>query len=109
MASQPDGCPAIETEELAREVLRAVLSPVTDWRVWASLDRLLPRLAEIAPDEFLDALERALRSESEPLATLFGESGNGVFAPNHYAPMLWSLDLLSWSSDYLGPVHSISS
>ncbi len=104
MASQPDGCPAIETDRLARELVRAVLSPVSDWRVWASLGRLLPRLAEIAPDEFLDALERALASEREPLAALFGESGNGVLAPNHYAPVLWSLDLLTWSADYFGRV-----
>ncbi len=104
MAAQPDGCPVAETDRLAREVVSAVLSQVSDWRVWASLGRLLPRLAEIAPDEFLDALERALASEREPLAALFGESGNGVLAPNHYAQVLWSLDLLSWSADYFGRV-----
>ena len=104
MASHREGCPALETDRLAREVVQEVLSLVTDWRVWASLDLLLPRLAEIAPDEFLDALERALGSESEPMAALFDESGDGILAPRHYAPMLRSLDLLSWSADYFGRV-----
>lgn len=104
MASQPDGCPAIQTDRLAREVVQVVLSLVTDWRGWASLGRLLPRLAEIAPDEFLDALERALGSESEPIAALFDESGDGIFEPRHYAPMLCSLDLLTWSADHFGRV-----
>lgn len=104
MAVHPDRCPGLETDRVARQVVHTILSSGNDWRIWASLDRLLPQLAEVAPDEFLDALELALSSESDPFESLFGESGDGFFAPNHYAPVLWSLDLLSWSADHFGRV-----
>jgi hypothetical protein len=88
---------ANETTVLA---IREILSDA-DWILWASLNDLLPLLAEAAPDEFLKAVETALNSENCPFDKVFGQEGSGIFGRNYMTGLLWALETLAWDADYL--------
>lgn len=72
-----------------------------DWVLWGSLNNLLPILAEAAPDEFLDAVENALRLSPCPFDELFSQEGNGITGGNYLTGLLWALEGLAWDETYL--------
>lgn len=72
-----------------------------DWRIWASLSRFLGDLAEIDPDGFLDALETDLRTEVPQVLQLFQESGDSSTSVTPHTGLLWALERLAWSPQYL--------
>lgn len=67
-----------------------------EWRLWGSLNRVLPILAEAAPKEFLDAVEVALRLSPCPFDELFSQEGNGITGSNYLTGLLWALEGLAW-------------
>ena len=96
-----------KAEAIARLTVRGLLAR-KDWRSWASLNDLLPLLAEAAPEEFLDALEGAMADPSdETFQTLFRLEGKGFGGRNYMTGILWGLETLAWSPDYLGRVTLI--
>lgn len=68
-----------------------------DWRLWASLDDLLPTLAEASPDTFLNILEKNLEKNSIAFTNLFNEEDNGIFGRCYMTGILWSLEALAWN------------
>lgn len=77
-------------------------------REWQALRRDLPTLAEAAPDEFLDVLESELRAEAPAFACLFEPvDGSAIFGECQRTGILWALELLAWSPDYLPRVIDI--
>lgn len=72
-----------------------------DWITWASLNHELPLLAEAAPDEFLDQVEAALAKEDCPFKMVFAQEGHGFAGSNYMTGLLWALEALAWSPDYL--------
>jgi hypothetical protein len=78
-----------------------------DWRLWASLRDQLPVLAEAAPVPFVEALERLLQGRPEVLTPLFEEGDDVLFGHSFHAGLLWTLEMLAWSPDYLGRVVTI--
>lgn len=72
-----------------------------DWVLWGSLNNLLPILAEAAPDEFLDVVEKALSSEPCPFDELFSQEGDGITGGNYITGLLWALEGLAWDERYL--------
>lgn len=74
-----------------------------DPRVMASLDQQLPYLAEAAPVPFLDALESLLQGDSAQLRIWMQDEG-GLFSRSFHTGLLWALETLAWSPDYLAPV-----
>ena len=72
-----------------------------DWVLWGSLNDLLPLLAEAAPKEFLDAVERALNTDPCPFDTLFAQEGTGIFGRNYITGLLWAMETLAWAPEYL--------
>lgn len=72
-----------------------------DWVTWGSLNDLLPTLAEVAPDEFIKAVENALRMPTCPFAQLFEQEGEGTFGRNYLTGLLWALEGLAWDEQYL--------
>ena len=74
-----------------------------NWDRWASLDALLPLLAEAAPVEFLDAVESALEDlDQSPFHELFAqEYSGGVGGCTYISGILWALETLAWHPDYL--------
>ena len=81
------------------------------WDRWASLDSLLPLLAEGAPDAFLDAVESALQDlDNSPFHELFAQEGSGVLeGQNYMTGLLWALETLAWHPDFLSRVAVILS
>lgn len=85
----------------ASKLVRELLS-TTDIEVWLEYSRLLPNLAEAAPDDFMDAVEVFAQEESLELtskitnsvATIYG----GPWSP--FVGLIWSLELLCQSPDH---------
>ena len=78
-----------------------------DWRLWGSLNNLLPTLAEAAPSEFLNKVENALQQTPCPFDELFAQEGKGISGRNYMTGLLWALENLSWSEEYLVRVSVI--
>ena len=81
-------------------IIRNILSSV-NWKLWASIDRLLPLLSEGAPSTFLDLVEAAASHEASPFVDLFGEEGHGIAGGNYLTGLLWALEGLAWDKEYL--------
>lgn len=72
------------------------------YRRWCALSSLLPALAEGAPEQFLDVLERDLRQEAPALAaTLDDREADPLFSSSPHTGLLWALEVLAWSPDHL--------
>jgi hypothetical protein len=72
---------------------------------WWSLSRDFQLLAEAAPETFLAMLEEGLAQEA-PVTVLFGED-SGLFGGEHVSNLLWALESLAWSPQYLGRVCNV--
>lgn len=96
-------CTLGKAEVTAVLVVRAILAGA-DWQRWASLNDLLPLLAEAAPGEFLDAVEEALSSEPCPFDQVFAQEGDGIMGRTYMSGVLWALETLAWDASYLSRV-----
>lgn len=94
-------CSLDRAEAVARSAVRQILDQA-DWMRWASLNDVLPLLAEAAPEEFLSAVEKGLQSEARPFDEIFAQEGDVVFGGNYHTGLLWGLETLAWEPDYLG-------
>jgi hypothetical protein len=92
-----------KAEVTAVLAVRAILADA-DWRLWASLNDLLPLLAEAAPTEFLDAVEKALNSDQCPFDEIFAQEGDGLMGSTYISGLLWALETLAWDADHLSRV-----
>lgn len=69
---------------------------------WLSISGVLRELAEAAPDEFLSAIDKSLRSSPNAVTRLITESNNSTgFGRCWHANLLWALELLAWSPERL--------
>jgi len=93
-------CTSGNPERTADLAVRGILADA-DWIRWASINDLLPYLAEAAPGEFLDAVEKALGASPCPFDLLFAQEGDGIFGRTYVSGLLWALETLAWSSDLL--------
>jgi hypothetical protein len=90
------------TSDVARRIVQLLLDrAMSDWRIWASLSRSLSLLAEATPDVFLSAVEDGLTGKKPVLAELFQDSGHPLFGWSPHTDLLWALETLAWSEDYL--------
>jgi len=96
-------CSIARAEVTATLAVREILHDA-DWVLWASLNNLLPLLAEAAPEEFLDAVEKALQMDPCPFDDVFAQEGNGTFGSNYMTGLLWALETLAWDGDHLSRV-----
>ena len=93
-------CSEGKAEAVAVLTIREIFRD-SDWILWASLDLLLPTLAEAAPGEFLSAVENALQRSPCPFGELFSQEGQGIFGDNYMTGLLWALETLAWDEKYL--------
>ena len=107
LAVHPDKATAVrDAGERSARAVRKLLADA-DETVWWSLSSDFRRLAEAAPEAFLDALENALDADPSPLAPLF-RSDEGFFHPREYlADLMWALETLCWSPQTLGSVTDV--
>ena len=95
-------------EDEAALVVRDLLDAANEdpsGRRWSSLSRVLPLLAEAAPEAFLRAVDAGF-GEGEPLAGLFQDReepglGASLGGSSPHTGLLWALETLAWSSDHL--------
>lgn len=111
MGSRPkalSSCSEGKAEVTAVLVVRRLLN-AADWDRWVSLDSIMPLLAEAAPDEFLDAVESVLVDlGNAPFHKIFAEEGGGGLGGwNYMSGLLWALETLAWSSEFLSRVSVI--
>ncbi len=78
-----------------------------DQRRWWSLSRDLRLLAEAAPDAFLTAIEDSLDQNDPPIGALFGHDEGGVFGTEHLSDLMWALESLAWSPDWIPRVTHV--
>ncbi|MGO4127883.1 helix-turn-helix domain-containing protein [Inquilinus sp. YAF38] len=71
-------------------------------RLWWSLSHDFRRLAEAAPDPFLEAIEQALAADPCPMSSLFRSDEGFLHDTEYLADLLWALEILCWSADYVG-------
>ena len=95
-------CSQHKAEGTVIQVVRGLLDGA-NWERWASLDSLMPMLAEAAPDEFLDSVESALFDLSNtPFRKVFDQEGDGIFGGgSSICGLLWALETLAWNEEYL--------
>lgn len=97
----PEGVLAVE--DAAGHADRAVrkLLGSADARLWWSLSRDFRLLAEASPSAFLEGIESGLEGDNPPIMSLF-RSDQGIMSKTEYlAELLWALEMLSRSPDYL--------
>lgn len=90
----------------ARRAVRAILERANadeSGRIWRSLCDELPRLAEAAPHDFLDAVHDDLDRSDPLLAMMFQdtEESSWLFSSSPHTGLLWALETLCWSPQYL--------
>ena len=106
LGSKPDSlssCSDGKAEITAILTVRKLLYKAS-WERWASLNALLPLLAEAAPDEFLSAVESVLiHLDQTPFHDLFAQEGKGAALGgwNYMSGLLWALETLAWHPDHL--------
>lgn len=93
-------CSLGKAEATAVLAVRHILAGA-DWMRWASLNDLLPLLAEAAPGEFLAAVEKALRDDPCPFDTVFSQESSGIMGHNYVTGLLWALETLAWDAEHL--------
>jgi hypothetical protein len=93
-------CSYGKAEGTARSAVREILEGA-DWELWASLNDVLPLLAEAAPKEFLDAVENSLNSAPCPFDGVFAQEGPGFTGRNYTTGLLWALETLAWAEEHI--------
>lgn len=83
------------------ELVGELFADGVDHRVFASLDSLLPDLAEAAPRPFLQALEKLMGDDGSQLSPLFEGGDDVMFGRTYYLGILGGLEVLAWSPLYL--------
>ncbi len=99
-------CSVGKAETSAVLAVREILAG-SGWLQWASLNDLLPLLAEAAPAEFLTTVEMALNGDPCPFDMVFAQEGSGIMGANYTTGLLWALETLAWDAEYLTRVVMI--
>jgi hypothetical protein len=89
------------TLRLSHSLVAKLLDSKSDAQRWASLSGLLPRLAEAAPEAFLDALESDLSQDSPGALCLFEDEERPLGGGSRHPYLLWALETLAWYPEYL--------
>lgn len=76
------------------------------WITWTSLRDCLQNLAELSPEAFLKDAERGIINNPTEIVNLFPPKSGELSGINYISNLLWALEILAWSPEYL--VHSIS-
>lgn len=78
-----------------------------DERRWWSLSRDFRLLAEASPDGFLSAIEDSLDMDDPTIGALFGQDDDGIFGTEHLSDLMWALESLAWSPDWMPRVTHV--
>lgn len=71
-------------------------------QLWASMEDVVPLLAEAAPDPFLRALSQSASGSGPVAGKLFQDVDAQWNASSPHTGFLWALEGLAWSEQYMG-------
>ena len=96
----------IDLERSVADLVRRLLAPDGAEAPLAvetlmSYDRDLPRLAEAAPDTFLDHIQADLRHPDAAVRELLKPAEGGIFGGCSRTGLLWALECLAWNPSNL--------
>lgn len=105
--SDPDSMP--HAAFASRTVRRILEDAGDDWKRWSSVSPMLPRLAEAAPDVFLEIVEEGTSGGDPVLRNMFSDGRqSGLFGPSSpHTHLLWALERLAWSPLHLSTVCAV--
>jgi len=98
---------AEEAPFVPARVVSHTLAESKGWQTWATLSGILTQLAEAAPEALLEAVERALDADPNPIEDLIAEEGDGLFGGTPHTGLLWALETLAWSPDLFARVAKV--
>lgn len=79
-----------------------ILNGAKSWQQWATLDDLLPTLAEAAPLVFLREVRQLVEQHSDTVRSLRESSSlSGLSWSDHLNGLVWALETLAWHADFL--------
>lgn len=81
-------------------VIAELLQPSSS-EFWLSIVDKLKLISEASPKAFLGAIERILSLQESPINALFEETHSFVSPSSYHSGLLWALENVAWSSDYL--------
>jgi hypothetical protein len=98
--------------DVAKLLVRGLLAQANhdpNGEVWASLEDILPLLAEAAPDQFLDAVRAGTVGDEPLFLQMFTDGGerHAFAAHSPHTGLLWALERVAWSPDYFGQAVSL--
>lgn len=99
----PDALPNVSFDKarvIAVLTVRGILTDA-DWQLWATLNNELPLLAEAAPEEFMSMVEAALDKKPSPFREVYAQEDGGALGRTYMTGLLWALEGLAWSEEYL--------
>ena len=103
LSTCPEGLP----KSIAKSVVYELLNKASSSQ-WSSLNDVLPLLAEASPSVFLRSLGGASEDPDQPFKGVFAEEGDALITGGTYITgVLWGLESLAWSSEYLVRVCGI--
>ncbi|MDZ4347993.1 MAG: helix-turn-helix transcriptional regulator [Xanthomonadaceae bacterium] len=94
----------ITTASTARDRAEAIVARLlrdADGPRWWSLARDFSLLAEAAPRRFLEAVEASLDQADPPIRALFEAGSDSLFSSQRICHLLWALESLAWSPEWL--------
>lgn len=90
-------------EDTAANVVHEVLKAADTWQAWATLDDLLPTMAEACPEAFLRHVQDLVHEAPDTVRELRASStASGVNWSDHFNGLVWGLETLAWHPNYLG-------
>ena len=89
------------------DVIVARILRGADARRWWSLSGDFRLLAEASPEAFLTAIEDSLDQNDPPIGALFGHDDGGILGTEHLSDLMWALESLAWSPDWMPRVTHV--
>lgn len=90
----------LESKDIASSAVYRIFDNV-DWILWASLNKLLPLLAEADPNGFLRAVDRTIQMSPCPFDELFFQESINLTGENYHTGLLWALETFAWDEQLI--------
>lgn len=87
-------------------IVRNILEDA-DWKLYATLNELLPILAEICESEYIKQINSFVSNKDKEVSRLFSEKEEILLSTGYTYGLYWSLELIAWSPNYIIEVFDI--